>query len=74
MIGSQAIKAMLSARNNPREEAKESKRGTESVIYRSAMADEDPFGKPNTGSKSSLRSGDISEDPDLLEEERLAFS
>ena len=74
MIGAQAIKAMLSARNQPTENVGVgSKKGTESLNLRSALADEDPFGKPNTASKTSLRSGDLSEDPDLLDQDRQLF-
>lgn len=48
MIGAQALKEMLSARERPNNNGLEWKKGTESFINRSSvMADEDPFGKPN---------------------------
>jgi hypothetical protein len=69
MIGSQALKDMLSARSNKDNNLLGSKRG-ESVLHRSSAPDDDPFGKPNTASKASIRSGDISDDPEALAEDR----
>lgn len=69
MIGAQALKEMLSARNKPNN-GLEQKKGAESAINRSSvMADEDPFGKPNSQSKASLLSvEDPTDDPELWEE------
>ena len=73
MIGSQALKEMLSARTNKDVAGLGSKKG-ESVLYRSsAIPDDDPFGKPNTKSKSSLLSGELSDDPEVTAEDREAF-
>jgi hypothetical protein len=74
MIGAQALKEMLSARNKPNN-GLEQKKGTESAINRSSvMVDEDPFGKPNSHSKASLLSGeDPIDDPELWEEQRQLF-
>ena len=69
MIGAQALKEMFSARDKPNN-GLEQKKVTESVKNRSSMmADEDPFGQPNSRSKSSLLSSDDRlDDPDLWEE------